>query len=87
MIKGVHNMFYSSQPEELRAFFKDKLEFNSRDVGDGWLIFELPEGDMGVHPTDKNAEDGQPSGTRDISFYCDDIETTVEQLKKKRCGI
>ena len=25
MIKGVHTMFYSSQPEELRAFIRDKL--------------------------------------------------------------
>ncbi|RED97058.1 VOC family protein [Marinoscillum furvescens] len=81
MIKGVHTMFYSSRPEELRAFFRDKLGFPARDVGEGWLIFDLPEGDMGVHPTD--TADGAKSGTRDISFYCDDIASTVKDLKEK----
>lgn len=81
MIKGVHTMFYSSKAEELRAFFRDKLGFPARDVGGGWLIFDLPEGDMGVHPTD--AADGAASGTRDISFYCENIQETVAELKSK----
>jgi hypothetical protein len=39
MIKGVHTMFYSSEPEALRAFIRDKLGFTSyTDVGEGWLI-------------------------------------------------
>ena len=78
MIKGVHTMFYSSKPEELRAFLRDKLGFRSTDVGDGWLIFELPEADMGCHPS--GTEDGHASGTRDVSFYCDDIKKTVDEL-------
>ena len=56
MIKGVHTMFYSAKPEELRAFIRDKLGFRCTDVGDGWLIFDLPEADMGCHPAE--AEDG-----------------------------
>jgi len=80
MIRGVHTMFYSSQAKALRAFIRDKLGFPATDVGDGWLIFDLPEADLGVHPTD---EDGAPSGTHDISFYCDDIETTVRELRAK----
>lgn len=71
-------MFYSSQAAELRAFLRDKLGFPATDVGEGWLIFDLPEADMGVHPTE---EGGAPSGTPDISFYCDDIEATVRELK------
>ena len=51
MIKGVHTMFYSSKPEELRAFVRDKLGFRCTDVGDGWLIFDIPEADMGCHPS------------------------------------
>ena len=51
MIRGLHAMFYSSQAEELRAFFRDKLGFHATDVGDGWLIFDIPEADLGVHPT------------------------------------
>ena len=81
MIRGVHTMFYSSEPEALRAFLRDKLGFKGHDVGDGWLIFNLPEADMGVHPAD--AAEGAPSGTPNISFYCDDIEKTVAELKGK----
>ena len=52
MIKGVHTMFYSSEPDVLRAFIRDKLKFTFTDVGEGWLIFDLPEADMGCHPAD-----------------------------------
>ena len=36
MIRGMHGMFYTSQPEALRAFFRDKLGFFV-----GWLRFRL----------------------------------------------
>jgi len=78
MIKGVHTMFYSSAPEALRAFIRDKLGFPCTDIGGGWLIFDLPEADMGCHPADD--QPGQHSGAHHISFYCDDIETTVAEL-------
>jgi catechol 2,3-dioxygenase-like lactoylglutathione lyase family enzyme len=81
MIRGVHTMFYSSKPEELRAFLRDKLRLPCTDVGDGWLIFDLPEADMGCHPAE--AEDGHRSGTHHISFYCDDIERTVAELRQR----
>jgi hypothetical protein len=81
VIKGVHTMFYSSESEALRAFIRDKLGFPYTDVGDGWLIFNLPEADMGCHPSD--TEDGQPSGTHYISFYCDNIEKTVAELRSR----
>ena len=83
MIKGVHTMFYSSEPESLRAFLRDKLGFPHTDVGDGWLIFDLPEADMGCHPADPSGEHGKASGTHDISFYCDDVEKTVRELKAR----
>ena len=51
MIRGVHAMFYSANPAELRAVFRDQLRLPFTDVGDGWLIFDLPSGDLGVHPT------------------------------------
>ena len=81
MIKGVHTMFYSSEAAALRAFIRDKLGFSFTDVGEGWLIFNLPEADMGVHPTDP--AQGSPSGTHDISFYCDNIQKTVAELRAK----
>lgn len=74
-------MFYTSEAEALRTFIRDKLGFTATDVGDGWLIFDVPEADMGCHPA--MAEDGKSSGTRDISFYCDDIEATVAELKQR----
>ncbi|MFL5240674.1 MAG: VOC family protein [Gemmataceae bacterium] len=79
MIKGVHTMFYSSKPEELRAFIRDKLGFPFTDVGSGWLVFDLPEADMGCHPADP--AEGAPSGAHNLSFYCDDIHRTVAELK------
>jgi catechol 2,3-dioxygenase-like lactoylglutathione lyase family enzyme len=79
MIKGVHTMFYSAEPEALRAFIRDKLKFPFTDVGEGWLIFDLPEAEMGCHPADPAK--GAMSGTHDISFYCDDIGKTVAELK------
>jgi catechol 2,3-dioxygenase-like lactoylglutathione lyase family enzyme len=71
-------MFYSSEVDALRAFFRDKLGFPTHDVGEGWLIFDMPEADLGCHPAD--ADDGAPSGLAHISFYCDDIERTMAEL-------
>ncbi len=60
---------------------RDKLRLPHVDVGEGWLIFDLPEADVGFHPVKKS---GQPtSGSHDVSFYCDDIQGTVASLKKR----
>ena len=83
MITGVHNMFYSSKPEELRAFFRDKLKFPFTDVGQGWLIFDMPDTELGVHPLDKHEGEAVSSGTAHISFFCDNIEKTVAELKDR----
>jgi len=79
VIRGVHTMFYSSKAEETRTFIRDKLKFPASDVGGGWLIFDLPESDMGVHPSD--TLDGRKPGAQGISFYCDDVKATVAELK------
>ena len=81
MIRGVHTMFYSSEPEKLRTFLRDTIGLPATDIGDGWLIFDLPEADMGVHPADET-EHGR-SGAQSISFYCDDVEATMRELKEK----
>lgn len=70
-------MFYSTRADEVRDFIKDKLALPHTDVGEGWLIFDVAEGDVGVHPTDEASADGK----HDISFYCDDIEATVAELE------
>ncbi|TMI70525.1 MAG: extradiol dioxygenase [Bacteroidetes bacterium] len=81
MIRGVHTMFYSSDAGGLRTFLRDKLGLKATDIGNGWLIFELPEADMGCHPSDDSNEG--KSGTANISFYCDDIRQTVKELSEK----
>src|SRR5262245_38560071 len=80
MIRGMHAMFYSSEAAALRAFLRDKLGLAGTDIGEGWLIFDAPEADLGVHPTE---DGGPPSGTAQVSFYCDDIEGTVAELRRK----
>ena len=82
MIRGVHTMFYSSRADELRAFIRDVLGFPYTDVGEGWLIFDAPEADLGVHPSDSSQPHAQ-AGTHAISFYCDQIEQTVAGLRAK----
>lgn len=79
MIRGIHGLFYSTDPEATRAFFRDKVRLPGSDVGEGWWIFDFEEGDLGVHPV----EDPGDAGTHDVSFYCDDIEGTVRELKSR----
>jgi hypothetical protein len=64
MIRGIHGLFYSSTPEDTRAFFRDKVRFPGADVGEGWWIFDVPEGDFGVHPV----EDATDAGTEDHGY-------------------
>ena len=83
MIKGVHTMFYSSEAEELRAFLRDKLDLPFTDVGEGWLIFDLPEADMGCHPAGPGEGHDTPAGTHAVSFYCEDLEATMAKLRSR----
>ena len=67
MITGVHAMFYSNDAAATRAFLRDKLGLPATDVGDGWLIYDFKEADMGVHPTDfpgSPASGTSPSASR-----------------------
>jgi catechol 2,3-dioxygenase-like lactoylglutathione lyase family enzyme len=75
MIQGLHAMFYTTDAAKTRAFLRDKLGFPYTDVGGGWLIFDVPSADVGCHPSDKKFHE--------MSFYCDDIESTVADLKAK----
>jgi hypothetical protein len=78
-IRGIHGLFYSSDADATRAFLRDAIKLPSTDIGDGWLIFDFPEGDLGIHPLDH----GGTAGDHDISFYCDDINGTVADLKQR----
>lgn len=80
-INGTHMLFYTSEPEELRAMLRDAFGFKYVDAGGGWLIFALPPAEIGVHPSEGPNWD---SGTRhEISFMCDDIHKTMLELRAK----
>jgi hypothetical protein len=81
MIRGIHGLLYSSDPDATRRFFRDAVKLPGSDVGDGWWIFDFDEGDLGVHPVDE--AEGPGAGTHDVSFYCDDIEGTVKDLRAR----
>jgi hypothetical protein len=74
-IKGLHALFYTTEPEAARAFLRDKLDLPSYDSGGGWLIFDLPEADIGCHPSDR--------AFHGVSFYCDDIEASMAELEAR----
>ena len=58
MIRGIHGLLYSSDAEATRAFFRDKVKLPGSDVGEGWLIFDFKEGDLGIHPVSHGASAG-----------------------------
>jgi predicted enzyme related to lactoylglutathione lyase len=80
-ITGTHMLFYTTEPEKLRAMLRDVFGWKHVDAGDGWLIFALPPAELGVHPAEGPTYD---SGVRhQISLMCDDIRKTSAELKSK----
>jgi catechol 2,3-dioxygenase-like lactoylglutathione lyase family enzyme len=75
-VTGAHVLLYTPEAEALRTVFRDALGWEHVDAGDGWLIFALPPAELGVHPSDG-------STTHELSLICDDIETTVAELRAK----
>jgi catechol 2,3-dioxygenase-like lactoylglutathione lyase family enzyme len=76
-IVGVHGLFYTPQPVELRAFLRDVLKWEYVEdphSEPGWLIFKLPPAELGVHPSDGSTK-------HELSFMCDDIEATMAELR------
>lgn len=78
-ITGAHVLLYSSAPDELRAVLRDVFGWPHVDAGEGWLIFALPPAEIGVHPT----EDATHEGLHQFSLMCDDIASTVRELRAK----
>ena len=76
VITGAHSIIHTSDPDGVRAFFRDVLELPSVDAGQGWLIFALPPAEVAVHP----AEGGD---RHELYLMCDDIHATVGELQDK----
>src|SRR6186713_1665501 len=76
MINGVHALIYTKQADEVRAFFRDVLQWRTVDAGHGWLIFGMPPAELGIHPSEGEA-------THELYLMCDDVHATLAELKKK----
>jgi predicted enzyme related to lactoylglutathione lyase len=74
MIGGVHVLIYAEDAPAARAFFRDVFGWEHVDAGDGWLIFELPPAELGVHPGGVGHE---------LFLMCRNIEETRSELEAK----
>jgi catechol 2,3-dioxygenase-like lactoylglutathione lyase family enzyme len=80
-IIGTHALVYTSEPEAVRAVFRDVLGFEHVDAAEGWLIFALPPAELGVHPGEGPTFD---AGVRhQLSLMCDDLDATMAELRGK----
>jgi hypothetical protein len=88
---GTHILFYSTDAEADRAFFRDVLGFRAVDAGRGWLIFAVPPAEAAFHPADGQSRRGRARRRRmraEVYLMCDDLRALVRSLrtKKVRCG-
>ena len=86
MINGAHILFFSTNPEADRAFFRDVLNFPHVDVGGGWLIFALPPAEAAIHPVDQShTQTHAGHGLLGAVLYlmCDDLDATLRDLTAK----
>lgn len=86
MITGTHILFYSTNPDADRAFFRDVLEFRSVDVGGGWLIFRMPPAEAALHPSsgalvERHADFDMMGAI--VYLMCDDLRATITSLEAK----
>jgi predicted enzyme related to lactoylglutathione lyase len=80
-VVGTHVVLYTSEPEAVRAIFRDVFGWKHVDAGDGWLIFALPPAELGVHPAEGPT---YGSGMRhQFTLVCDDIAATTRDLRSK----
>jgi predicted enzyme related to lactoylglutathione lyase len=80
-ITRAHMLLYTSEPDAVRAIFRDVFGWKHVDDGHGWLIFALPPSEIGVHPAEEPTYEG---GTRhQVSLMCDDINVTIAELRDK----
>ena len=84
-ITGAHVLLYTSEPDQVRAIFRDVFGWSHVDAGHGWLIFALPPAELGVHPGEGPAFEG--GATHALSLMCDDIEATMADLRAKGVSV
>lgn len=80
-IVGAHVLLYTSEPDALRAVCRDVFKWRHVDAGEGWLIFELPPAELGIHPDEGPTFE---SGVRhQFTLMCDEIRSTIVDLRAK----
>src|SRR6516164_7225313 len=88
MITSIHTLIYSDDANATRAFLRDVLgwKYVAEDFDNDWLIFKSGPSEMGVHPTHSEWEGQTYDYPRhhSIALMCDDIDTTVGELRAKR---
>jgi hypothetical protein len=80
VITGAHVILYSGDAEADRAFLARLLGRPGVDAGGGWLITQLPPGEVAVHPAGT-------SGAVELYLACDDVETTVAELAARGIAV
>ena len=79
-IIGAHVLLYTREADALRGTLRDVFGFKSVDAGGGWLIFELPPSELGVHPAEGPTYE---SGVRhQLSLMCDDVHALIAEMTK-----
>ena len=78
MLSGAHIVMFCHNVEADRAFFRDVLQLNFVDAGNGRLFFALPPTEIGFH-------DIEPTDTPSTRLYlmCDDVNATIAALHAK----
>lgn len=80
-IIGTHMLLYTSEAGKVREIFRDVFGWKHVDAGDGWLIFQMPPAELGIHPAEGPTYE---SGVRhQVTLMCDDINATVRELREK----
>jgi hypothetical protein len=80
VILGAHVILYSTDAEADRAVLRDVLGLPHVDAGGGWLIQQLPPGELAVHPADT-------SGAAELYLVCDDVEATAADLTSRGVAV
>ena len=76
MIAGSHLLLFSENVDATRTFFRDTLKLDSIDVGHGWLIFDLPPAEMGIHP-----DSADVAGKVELWLLCQNITEAQSELE------
>jgi hypothetical protein len=80
VILGAHVILYSTEAEADRALLRDLLGLPHVDAGGGWLIQQLPPGEVAVHPA-------ETSGAAELYLVCDDVEATAADLASRGVAV